>query len=156
MSEEVTKQADQQAATLPDPDAAYSHLFDQVHARIFFTKLGQAGYTPRNEKEAQEMLELAGKLRMVRQDPAVKQAADDSGRFAQANQALDTVLGQHGMDGSIKQASAQEQDVALDQAVDLLAQDHNIYNSVLSLKAAEAQGYRDEFAGVGQGQQPDC
>lgn len=148
MSDQASTQ-NKQAAELPSPEDAYAHLFDQVHAQVFFTKVAQAGYAPRTEKEAADLLELAGKLRLVQEDPAVKQASDASSPYAVASSALDRLLGQNGMDGSTKQAAAQEQEVALNQAVGMLAQDPNIYNSVLSLKAAEAQSIAQQL-GAGQ------
>jgi hypothetical protein len=124
-------------ATLPDPQEAYAHLFTNVHQRAFFHKLASHGIEPQTPKEAQDLLELAGKLRVAAEDPSVKQAmAGDDSRFGAANAALDNLLGQ---EPAYKQAQAQEQTVAIKQAAAHLAQDPDIYNSVLALKVAEAE-----------------
>ena len=130
---------------LPEPGVAYDHLFDNVHSKVFFGKLAEFGYAPQTEKEAQDMLGLAGKLRAAQQDPQVKQAAADSSPFAQANVALDNVLGHAGLDGHSKEAEAQREDAFLDQAAANMAQDPDIFNSVLSLKAAEAEEIGVEY-----------
>lgn len=117
-------------ASLPNPSDAYQHLFNNVHAEVFFQKLASAGITPANAAEAEQLLALGGKLRPVGE--AQKQAS----RYDAPLRALDAVLGttpaeahsqqiQHG--NAIKAAAAQ------------LAADPSIYASVLSLKAAEAQ-----------------
>jgi hypothetical protein len=128
-----------QANPLPNPEQAYNHLFDTVHGQVFFGKLAEAGFAPTTQKEAQDMLELAGKLRLAEEDPQVKQAAAAASPLSQAANALDGVLTQNGMDGQLKQAAAVEQDTALKQAVGHLLQDRDVYNSVLALKAAEAE-----------------
>ena len=50
---------------LPDVGEAYNNLFEGVHANVFFGKLANHGIQPQNEKEAADLLELAGKLRGV-------------------------------------------------------------------------------------------
>ena len=128
-----------QASPLPNPEQAYNHLFDTVHGQVFFGKLAEAGYVPQTQKEAEDMLQLAGKLRLAEQDPAVKQAAAASSPLSQAAGALDGVLTENGMDGQLKQAAATEKEAALQQAVAHLLKDPDVYNSVLALKAAEAE-----------------
>ena len=126
--------------TLPDPQAAYNHLFNTVHAPAFFAKLAQAGIAPANEKEAADYLEMAGKLRTIQQDPRVKAAQDNSGsRVTQAKQALDQLMSQHGLGGQARQISLQKVAASL-------ADDPNIYNAVLSLKAAEASAVQAQLA----------
>jgi len=127
-----------QAGALPDPKTAYDTLFQNVHARAFFGRLAQHGFTPASEKQAQEYLDLAGKLRVVEQDPRVKAANDANDPIAEANAALSNVMARHGLDGGIKAAAANDAQVARRQAAIQLAQDPSIYNSALSLKAAEA------------------
>lgn len=125
------------ATPLPAPDAAYSHLFNNVHAEVFFTKLAQAGYTPANEKEAQDLLELSGTLRGVAQ--AEKQAAETQSRFAHPRSRLEQILGNSNVyGGQHKQAQDREAALALSQAASFLMERPDIYNSVLSVKAAEA------------------
>lgn len=119
-------------ATLPDPEAAYKQLFDGVHSQVFFGKLASHGIQPTTEKEAQDLFELAGRLRHV--DGPEKQAASQS-RFGGAVSALDTVLG-NTPEGRQKLASDGKQ--AVKQAASELMQDPSVYNAVLSLKAQEA------------------
>ena len=117
---------------LPDPTAAYNHLFGDVHARVFFGKLASYGIQPTTEKEAEDLLQLAGQLRT--EDSPTKQAAESS-RFGGAVSALNNVL-------SPAPANAHQQaaitDRTIKQAAAELMQDPSVYNSVLSLKAHEA------------------
>lgn len=116
---------------LPTPEQAYSHLFDEVHARAFFGKLAAHGRPVTTDKQAADYLELAGKLRMLHQDPAVKAAAEADGPLAEASAALDQFMAQNGFRPSGR-------DVATKQAAVQLAADPAVYASVLALKAAEA------------------
>jgi hypothetical protein len=127
---------------LPSSDAAYQHLFDNVHAQVFFGKLASRGYTPQNEKQAQDLLTLAGRLRAVVTEKA---AADNP--FASAVTALDAYLGETGMDGQLKVAKAQEAAQSIKEAAAQLANDPAIYNSVLALKAQEATMVAQRFPG---------
>lgn len=134
----MSNQNTQGQPSLPNPQEAFNHLYNTVHAPAFFNKLASFGYQPRTEKEAAELLELAGKLRMVEQDPQVKAASAANSPYAEANQALDRALSAYGLDGSIKQAGAQEREIGLRRVASQLAADPAVFNSVLSLKAAEA------------------
>jgi hypothetical protein len=126
-------------SALPEPQQAFDTLFQNVHANVFFTKLAQFGYQPVNEKEASDLLELAGKLRAAEQAAQIKQASSPDSPIAAANRDLDRVLAQQGLDAGVKQASAQEHNVAISQAAAQLSADPAIYNAVLSIKAAEAE-----------------
>ena len=134
----------QAASTLPDVQTAYNNLFSGIHQQIFFQKCAAAGYPAHSAEEAQWMLETAGKLRAVEHAAPVKQAADQSNPYFAANQALDQVMTQYGLDDGTKQA--QEETLAIKQAAYELAQDPTFYNSVLSLKAAEAAQIQAELA----------
>lgn len=125
-----------QANALPEPQQAYDHLFRNVHANVFFTKLASRGYYPQNEKEASDLLELAGKLRVANQNPRVKQASAPRSSFAGASADLDRLLGNMGVDTT--KHAAQEEEASIKAAAAQLLNDPAIYNSVLSLKAAEA------------------
>lgn len=138
----------QQAPALPDPKTAYDHLFSNIHARAFYSRLAQHGLAPANEKQAQEYLELAGKLRAIEADPRVKAAEAQNDPIAEVNRALDGAMERHGL-GSVKAAKAQEADVARRNVAVKLAADAGIYNSVLSLKAAEASQIAAQL-GLGQ------
>lgn len=118
---------------LPNPDDAYSHLFQNIHAQVFLGKLAsEYGIQPATEKEATDLFEIAAQLRG--HDNPVKQAADQS-RFGDAASALNSVL-QSTPEG--QQKLAYTQDYAVKQAAAALMQDPAVYNSVLSLKAEEA------------------
>jgi hypothetical protein len=119
-------------AGLPDPQDAYNHLFDGVHAEVFFGKLASYGIQPSSEKEAADLLQLAGQLRHV--DSSEKQASEGS-RFGGAVEALNSAFNNTPA-GQQKQAEAKGE--AIKQAAEQLMQDSDIYASVLSLKAAEA------------------
>jgi len=142
----MSKTAQAQAPALPDPDTAYQNLFDGIHQRVFFNKMAAYGYVPQTPAQAQYMLEMAGTLRAVEQEAAVKQAADENDPYFLAKQHLNQVLGVHGLDGGIKQAQAQNDAFAIKQAAYELANDPLLYNSVLSLKAAEAAAIQAEWA----------
>ena len=116
---------------LPELETAYNNLFEGVHANVFFGKLANHGIEPQNEKEAADLLELAGRLRGV--DNEEKEAGDS--RFANPVGALSDVLGETPQG---KQAQAQEEAQAYKQAAAALAQEPVFYNSVLALKANEA------------------
>ena len=116
---------------LPELETAYNNLFEGVHANVFFGKLANHGIEPQNEKEAADLLELAGRLRGV--DNEEKEAGDS--RFANPVGALSDVLGETPQG---KQAPAQEEAQAYKQAAAALAQEPVFYNSVLALKANEA------------------
>ena len=129
----------QQAGMLPPPDAAFQHLFNGVHQEVFFNKLAACGIAPKTAEEAQGYLLLAGKLRATAEDPQIKQAAAATSKISQMNQSLDGVLGDLGLGGGAKMAAEHEADLSRRQVASYLAQDPGIYNSVLSVKTAEAQ-----------------
>jgi hypothetical protein len=123
-------------ATLPEPAEAYNNLFEGVHANVFFGKLANQGFQPQSEKEAADLLQLAGRLRHV--DDTEKAASASHSRFEGPTDALDSVMEGAGL-GSIKAAQAYtEEDQAVKAAAAQLAQEPIYYNSVLSLKAHEA------------------
>ena len=136
----------QQPAALPDPQTAFNNLMSGVHGRVFFGKLASYGIVPQSEKQAAAMLELGGKLRVASQHEQVKQAEDANDPILMANAALDRVMSQHGLDGQFKQAAANDEAHAIRQAAANLAGDPTIYNSVLALKAAEAQMLQSQQA----------
>ena len=133
-----------QAPTLPDAETAYNNLFNGVHARVFFNKCAAAGIAPQTQQEAQLMLDIAGDLRLAKQ-AAAKQADDQSNPFVRMRQGLRSALEAKGLDVGIKQAAAQDQDYQIKQAALDLSQDPTLYNSVLALKAAEAEDIRQRY-----------
>jgi hypothetical protein len=124
---------------LPNPNDAYGLLSSQVHNQAFFGRLGQHGISPRTEKEAADLLKMAGQLREAGFDSHTEkaQAADADSPITKAAAQLDQILGnpqvQQNHDQAVKQACAQ------------LASDPNIFNAVLSLKAAEAEQVAAQF-----------
>lgn len=137
--------ATNQAAALPDAETAYNTLFNGIHARVFFSKLASLGHEVKNEKQAQALLELAGKLRVVEQESGYKAAEELNDPYVAANHYIDEALGQHGLDASIKKARAAEEAGSIRQVAQQLSQDPGFYNSVLSLKAAEAAALQAQF-----------
>lgn len=131
-----------QQNTLPDPQAAYAKLFDDVHAKVFFQKVAAAGIQPRSIDEANWMLETTAKLREVNASQQVKQAGAEDNPFYQMNAHLDRVMAQAG----IGQPTPHDQAVGFQKAAEYLMNDPEIYNSVLSLKVAEAQAIEAEYA----------
>lgn len=120
---------------LPPADAAYNNLFDDVHARVFFTKLASVyGFPAETPEDQQYLLQLAGRLRHVAQ--AEKTASVSP--YGAALSSLDQVMGAAGMDQPMQAARAQEAEMSIKQAAAELAEDPTIYNSVLALKAQEA------------------
>ena len=117
---------------LPSPEEAYKNLFDGVHTQVFFGKLASYGIQPATEKEAMDLLTLAGQLRHV--DGSEKQAAESS-RFSGAVDALDSIYTETPAGQAQKSAAA---DLAIEKAAEELMENPEIYNSVLSLSAAEA------------------
>ncbi len=116
---------------LPSAEEAYTNLFDGVHTQVFFGKLASYGIQPATEKEAMDLLTLAGQLRHV---DGEKQAADGS-RFSGAVNALESIYTETPAGQAQKSASA---DLAIEKAAEELMENPEIYNSVLSLSAAEA------------------
>ncbi len=136
----------QQQGQLPHPQDAYNHLTAGVRGQVFFSKLASHGYNPRNDAEAESMMKLAVKLRAAADDPRVKAAeAEDS--FAQVNADLDQALEHNGFGHIAKAAgeNGQVEDVRNNLAYSF-GQNPDVYNSVLSIKAAEAQIYQEQVA----------
>lgn len=121
---------------LPDPDTAANTMFDRVHSRVFFTKLAQQGIVPQTEKEASDLLEMAGRLREVAEQE--KLASANHSQFGGPLQALNGVLGARGWNGHMKQASEQQFELMVKQASAEAANDPELYNATLSLISAEA------------------
>ena len=117
---------------LPNPTDAYNYLFSNVHAEVFMNKLAGYGIVPSTEAEVSDLFALAGQLRHI--DSPEKQAAEHS-RFGYAVAGLTDALNST-PEGQFQQAYAQ--DHAVKQATYDLANDPNIYNSILALKVHEA------------------
>ena len=131
-------QAPASPAVLPPPQEAYDLLVREVGAEAFFTKLASYGIVPANQAEAQSLLSIAGQVRELRETPAFKQAAASDNPYAVADAALRDISGATGLTAGVQKA-AQAQAVEASQRAHAikLASDNRIYNSVLSLKAAQ-------------------
>lgn len=122
---------------IPDETTAFNNLFYGVRNRAFFHKLASLGYAPQGpnaEKQAQDFLAMADELREFKQHPTVKQAAEAVDPIAAARRDLRTVLQQRGI--LDKEAA---DDAFADQAAAQFMENPDVFNSVLVMKAAEAQ-----------------
>jgi hypothetical protein len=123
-TETQTKESEQ--LQLPGVDEA-SGLMDQLYQEAFFGKMAELGFVPQNEKEATAMLDTAIQLDVV------EETTDKEASFFQdANSALREVLVENGVSDA---PQVQEQE-GLKQAAFALAQNPDLYRSVLTLQAA--------------------
>ena len=127
-------------STLPDPTTAYNHLYESVHAEVFFRKCAAAGYVPDSQEEAVAMLQTAAQLRGLNKQAAAP--TPKTSPILALKQAVDQAAG-----ANSPRAVAAQQDYVLKQAADELLSDPNIYNSILVLKAAQAEEIRGRLAG---------
>src|SRR4029077_5823954 len=137
MAGQITTQAAPPTPALPDADTAYQTLFDGVSQRVFFHKLAsiRPEYSPQNRQQAEALLNMAGDLRAVDEDAALKSAADASDPFVAAASALSQQLPQY---PGAQRRVAQEESLGIKQAAADLAADPMFYNAVLALKVHEA------------------
>lgn len=119
-------------AVLPSADQAYNKLFADVHANAFFGKLAQYGIQPATELEAEELLKMAAQLRHV---PHPEKQASEQSRFSNALAALHATVGNT---AGYQSQVAVVNDYNLKTAAAQLAQDNDLYKSVLALKLHEA------------------
>ena len=115
--------------SMPDPQTAFANIAGGVHNALIFEKLAAAtGIVPQNEKQAQDLLDTAAMLFAYHQQGSIKTAAEANDPIGDAKDSLAAVLGFN------KSASAQPAgDIAA-----ALMQNPAIYDSIVSLKAAEA------------------
>lgn len=132
-----------QAAPLPDPQTAYNNLFEGVHQRVFFSKMASYGIVPKNRSQANSLLKLAGVLRAIEEEEMAKTAGDANDPFAAEVERLTEVCRSNGIG---KVAAYQEEEMAIKQAASNFMADPTFYNSVLSLKAAEAAQLSESLA----------
>jgi hypothetical protein len=123
--------------TLPDAQTAYANLFAGVRQRVVFNKLAAAGYAPRSEAQAQYMMMLTDDLAAGEAAALQKSAADGTDPYYQALSALREKMAEAGLTGGAA-GHASEVEMAIKQAAHDLAQDPELYNSVLALRAQEA------------------
>ena len=132
-----------QAATLPDPQTAYNNLFQGVHQRVFFQKMASYGISPKNRKQADSLLKLAGVLRAIEEEAMAKEAGDANDPFAAEIARIQEACRSNGIG---KVAAFQEEELAIKQAASNFMADPTFYNSVLSLKAAEVAQLSENLA----------
>lgn len=132
---------------LPDDTAAFDNLFARVHHPVFFEKLAAAGFVPQTEAQAQTLLEMGAQLDAVAASPQVKQAEAANDPIQLAKTALDSLLAANGFATEAVKQAGDVGAAAIRRVAQALAADPAIYNSVLTLKAAEAAEYQAQFAG---------
>lgn len=129
--------------SLPDPNAAYNHLFDNLRARVVFHKLANVyGIVPADRDEAMAIMDMAGKARLLKQAQATKSASAGQSLILAASKGLDAKLGRHGYGDLSKQAEAREEELSIKQAASDFMNDPGIYDAVLSLKASQAEAFK--------------
>lgn len=123
----------QAAPALPDPQTAVNNLLGVVNW-AFFQKCAQHGIQPRNQEEADKMLKIAENAAAVLQQDREKAAAAGSDPLSRLLAASEALAEHH----QVKSAG----DVAKEQGAQAFASqlmaDPTIFNSVLSVKSAEA------------------
>ena len=117
-----------QTPQLPPVEKA-AELLDRIYVDAFFSKMAEYGHFPNSEQDAIGMLETAVALDAV--DPAPQEKVSND-KYAQANQNLQAYLGQQGI------LPDPEVD-SIKQAAYALAHDADVYRSVLSVLAAQAE-----------------
>lgn len=117
---------------LPDPKQAMDTIFQKVYRDTVLHTLAGRGYGPRTQKEAEDVFRTIQQLNAAEASPAFKQAADNN-PFGVAADALGGLLQQNGVQGPPTSRA-----LAVKQAAADLAQDPDLYGSVLSVKFAEA------------------
>lgn len=124
-----------QGSLLPDPQTAYNNLFYGIHSEVFFNKCAAYGHVPQTHDDALWMLQTSAQLRAEeeRQASCGSRGSDSGSPYYRMKAALDNVLQASGVD-----VQAPERELAVKGAATRLADDPVFYNSVLSLKAAEA------------------
>lgn len=124
-----------QAPAVPDQDTAFNNLFLGVRSRAFFHKLASHGFVPSTPEQERNYLILAEETKRYMSHPTVKAASDSRDPVAAAVRDLQAHMSHRGITPATKLANDQ---LVIDQAADQFLNDPTIYNSVLSLKAAEA------------------
>jgi len=122
-------------SALPDSQTAFNTVFDNVRVQVFMHKLASYGRQLHSADDLANALEMAGKLRAIEESQAVKSGRDAGDFYGAANAFLDGYMGGYD-DENEKMAAAN--DAAEYHAASHFMNDPAIYNSILSLKVAEA------------------
>lgn len=120
---------------LPDGETAYNNLLMGVAQKVFFHKLASAGMAPKSAEQAAYMLDAAMKLRAAEENEQIKAAQAGNDPYYRMSQDLTTALNRRGV------PARSEADLSVKQAAINLMQDPVIYNSVIALKAQQAQDF---------------
>lgn len=124
---------------LPSTAEAFDNLVVGVRARVIFEKLAAAGMHVQTEEQAQSVMDTIDGLRAIRQQNIVKQASYDP--FARVRDSMQTTLARQGLAAGTKQA--EDANLRYHQhTAAVFASDPTIFNSVLAVKAAEAEEIR--------------
>lgn len=124
---------------LPSTAEAFDNLVVGVRARVIFEKLAAHGMHVQTEEQAQAVMDTIDGLRAIREQNAIKQASHDP--FARVRDSLQTTLAKQGLPFAAKQA--EDANLRYQQhAASVFASDPTIFNSVLAVKAAEAEEIR--------------
>ncbi len=130
----------QAAPQIPDQTSAFQNLTYGVRMKAFFHKLASHGLVPQNETQAQNFLKLAEDIRYYKQHPQVKQASAAADPVAAAVQDLEAHMQRQGL----LQKNAGDE-LFINRIADEFAADPTMFNSVLSLKVAEAQDVANQL-----------
>ena len=121
-------------------DEAMSNLIDHVELQAFATKMASLGRPIHTMDQAVRYLEIASKLNAIEQANGIKQAQASVNPLDAASNYLDQVMAQYGL----KTAGDMDEDASIYAAADHLMSNGTIYDSVLSVKYAEAMQYAQQ------------
>lgn len=130
---------------LPDPDDAYATVFEGVYKRAFFSQLASRGLQPHNQKEAEDMLQLASRLQAAERQHQQKQAEESGNFYKQALDDLNRLLGVEDANGPAQEAARRQYQQSVKSAAEQLTDDPDVYNAVLALKSAEADHIAQQY-----------
>ena len=112
-------------------EQAYNTIVSELAGPYFFEKLAAYGVAPHSEQEAADMWSAAQKLHVLYTAEQEKAAAASASGLAAVNQELDDVLAAAGY-GVVEKSSA------FNGAADVVANQPEIANAILTLQAAAA------------------
>lgn len=115
-------------------EQAFNTIVSELAAPYFFEKLAAHGVAPRSEKEAADMWSAAQKLHVLYTAEQEKAAAASASGLAAVNHELDEMLAAAGF-GSQETA---EKSAAFNGAADVVVDQPEIANAILTLQAAAA------------------
>jgi hypothetical protein len=101
---------------------------------VFLPAVARAGFPIKTAEDASNLISLAARLRTADADPRVKQAAVSP--YAAAVSDLDGVMADNGIGAD---QARQEVEISVKKAAAAAAEAPALYNSVLVLRAAQAQ-----------------